>query len=143
LVYGYNKGLIGKLAQDAQKTGEVKYVGNGENLWPTVHVDDLADAYLLASENGKAGTVYNVSYGPSLKVKEVAEHVAKALGLEGKTAGFPVEQARQRLGLFADALALSQQFDTTKAQTELKWQPKRPNVLEDIKQNTKQLAAAK
>jgi nucleoside-diphosphate-sugar epimerase len=143
LVYGHDRGIVGGLIADANKTGEVKFVGEGENRWPTVHVDDVAEAYVLAFEKAKPGSLYIISSTNAVKVKELAEHIAKSLGIPGKFAGFPVEQARQRLGLFADALTLDQQFDPSKAERELGWQPKRPNIFDDITQNAKQLALVK
>jgi nucleoside-diphosphate-sugar epimerase len=143
LVYGDNKGIIGGIIEDAKKTGEIKVVGDGENRWPTVHVEDLADLYVLAAEKApQGGTLFNASHGPSVKVKEVAEQIAKALGTPGKVRPVPVELARTRLGLVADALTLDQQIDATKAQRELGWQPKRPSILEDVTQTVKAPAAA-
>lgn len=143
LVYGHNRGIIGGIIEDAQKTGEINYVGDGENRWPTVHVEDLADLYVLAAEKApQGGTLFNASHGPSIKVKEVAQQIAKSLGTPDKVRPVPVEQARTRLGLVADALTLDQQVDATKAQRELGWQPKRPNVLEDVAQSVKTPAAA-
>jgi len=143
LVYGENKGVVGGIIEDAKKTGDIKVIGNGENRWATVHVEDLADLYVLAAEKApQGGTLYNASHGPSVKVKEVADQIAKVLGTPDKVRPVPVEIARTRLGLVADALTLDQQVDAAKAQRELGWQPKRANVLEDIAQTQKAPATA-
>jgi nucleoside-diphosphate-sugar epimerase len=44
MVYGRGGGIVGSWAGDAKK-GAVRFVGTGENRWPFVHVDDLADLY--------------------------------------------------------------------------------------------------
>ncbi|MGP3949793.1 hypothetical protein [Streptomyces sp. 7N604] len=43
-----------------------------------------------------------------------------------------VEELRQTLGLVADALALDQQFDTSRARDELDWQPAHLDALGDL-----------
>src|SRR3954469_16063815 len=50
IVYGRGGGIPAGFAESAQKDGAARYVGTGENRWPFVHVDDLADLYALALE---------------------------------------------------------------------------------------------
>ncbi|MFL5474494.1 MAG: DUF4440 domain-containing protein, partial [Gemmatimonadales bacterium] len=57
---------------------------------------------------------------------------SRGAGAGGKTVGLPLEQARGKLGPYADALILDQQASGKKAETLLGWRPSRPSVLEDI-----------
>jgi hypothetical protein len=48
----------------------------------------------------------------------------------------PLEEARKKLGGYADALALDQQASGRRAQELLGWKPRRPDVLEDIERGS-------
>jgi nucleoside-diphosphate-sugar epimerase len=48
VVYGRGGGIPAGFVESARKRGAARYVGSGTNRWPFVHVDDLADLYLLA-----------------------------------------------------------------------------------------------
>jgi nucleoside-diphosphate-sugar epimerase len=58
LIYGAGLGphahsiQIPSLVRQARKSGVVRHVGRGLNIWSTVHVEDMADLYLLALEKG-------------------------------------------------------------------------------------------
>ena len=132
IVYGRGGGIPAGFVESAQKEGVARYVGTGENRWPFVHVDDLAELYLLALEKAPAGTLLLGVSGPSFRVSEVAAAASRGAGAGGKTAGWPLEQARGKLGLSADALVLDQQASGKKAESLLGWRPSRPSVLEDI-----------
>jgi hypothetical protein len=45
---------------------------------------------------------------------------------------WPVEEARQQLGLFADALALDQSVNGQEARRVLGWAPQRPDAIADL-----------
>jgi nucleoside-diphosphate-sugar epimerase len=57
IVYGRGGGIPAGFVQSAREEGAARYVGTGENRWPFVHVDDLADLYLLALERAPAGSL--------------------------------------------------------------------------------------
>jgi nucleoside-diphosphate-sugar epimerase len=132
IVYGRGGGIPAGLVESAQKEGVARYVGTGENRWPFVHVDDLAELYLLALEKAPPGTLLLGVSGPSYRVADVAAAASRGAGAGGKTAGWPLEQARGKLGLYADALVLDQQASGQRAHDLLGWGPSRPSVLEDI-----------
>ena len=58
LIYGRGAGAnpdsiqVPNLIRQAIRSGIPRYIGEGENVWSTVHIDDVADAYLLALEAG-------------------------------------------------------------------------------------------
>ena len=127
VVYGRGGGTPGGFIASGRKKGVVRYVGDGRQRWPFVHVDDLAALYVLALD-APAGTVLNAA-GPSLPVREVAEAAARATGARAEA--WPLEEARARLGPYADALALDQQVSAERARA-LGWRPSRPSVLEEL-----------
>ena len=46
VVYGHGGGIAADFVKFARETGAARYVGTGENHWPLVHVEDLADLYV-------------------------------------------------------------------------------------------------
>ena len=136
IVYGRAGGIPAGFVDSARKEGAARYVGTGENRWPFVHVDDLADLYLLALERAPAGSLLLGVSGPSHPVREVAAAASRGAGAGGRTAAWPLEEARKTLGAYADALVLDQQASGRRAQDTLGWRPRRPDVLEDIERGS-------
>lgn len=133
LVYGRGGSLPAMLTKSARETGVARYVGDGQNRWPFVDLEDLAALYVLALEKAPAGSLYHASHGPSYRVAEVAEAASIGAGAKGKTAAWPLVEARKTLGPFADALALDQQVSGEKARKELGWSPRGKSPLDDLK----------
>jgi nucleoside-diphosphate-sugar epimerase len=136
IVYGRGAGIPAGFVDSARKERAARYVGTGENRWPFVHVDDLADLYLLALERAPAGTLLLAVAGPSHAVREVAAAASRGAGAGGRTVGTPLEEARRTMGAYADALALDQQASGRRAQELLGWRPHRPDVLEDLERGS-------
>ncbi len=131
MVYGRGRGVPAMFFQTVAEKGSVTVVGDGENRWPMVHVDDLAILYRLILEKPDAGAVIHGATGETLKVKQMAEAAAKGTGVPGKVNYWPVEQARGVLGPFADALALDQDIISVVA-PRLGWKPRTAGALEEL-----------
>jgi nucleoside-diphosphate-sugar epimerase len=136
IVYGRGGGIPSGFTESARKEGAARYVGTGNNRWPFVHVDDLADLYLLALERAPAGSLLLGVAGPSRPVRDVAAAASRGAGAGGRTIAWPLEEARQKLGAYADALVLDQQASGRRARELLGWRPHRPDVLEDIERGS-------
>jgi nucleoside-diphosphate-sugar epimerase len=136
MVYGRGGGIPAGFVESARKDGAARYVGSGTNRWAFVHVDDLADLYLLALERAPAGSLLLGVAGPSHSVREVAAAASRGAGAGGRTAAWPLEDARQKLGAYADALVLDQQASGRRAEELLGWKPHRPDVLEDLERGS-------
>ena len=136
IVYGRGGGIPAGFVDSARKEGAARYVGTGENRWPFVHVDDLADLYLLALERAPAGSLLLGVSGPSHPVREVAAAASRGAGAGGRTTAWPLEEARKTLGAYADALVLDQQASGRRARETLNWRPQRPDVLDDIERGS-------
>ncbi len=136
VVYGREGGMLADFIASAHERGAARYVGNGRNRWAFVHVDDLADLYLLALEKAPAGIVFVAASGPSQRVLDVAEAASRAAGAGGRTEPWPLEAARAELGSFADALVLDQQASGKRAEQMLGWRPSRPGVLVELERGS-------
>ena len=136
MVYGRGGGILAGFVESARKEGAARYVGTGKNRWALVHVDDLADLYLLALEKAPPGTLLLGVSGPSRPVSEIAAAASRGAGAGGRTVATPLEEARKKLGAYADALVLDQQASGRRAQEVLGWKPRQPDVLEDIERGS-------
>ena len=142
MVYGRGGGIPAMFSQSVPEKGAVTAVGDGENRWPMVHVDDLAVLYRLILEKAEAGAMIHGATGETLKVKQMAEAAAKGAGVPGKVIYWPVEQARAVLGPFADALTLDQDIVSVVAQ-KLGWKPRAAGVLEELQKGSYARAVAR
>jgi nucleoside-diphosphate-sugar epimerase len=128
IVYGRSGGIIGDFERAAREDGVVRHVGTGSNRWPCVHLEDLADLYLLALDNAAAGSLYFGAAEAAVSVAEIARAAARGVPVEA----IPLEEARQTMGAYADALAMDQRISAAKAMRELGWSPRRKSVLEEL-----------
>jgi nucleoside-diphosphate-sugar epimerase len=142
IVYGRGGGIPAGFVDAARKEGAAQFVGTGENRWPFVHVDDLADLYLLALEKAPPGTLLLGVSGRAYPVRDVAAAASRGAGANGRIRAWPLEDARKKLGPYADALVLDQQATGQRAQQLLGWRPHRPDVLEDIERGSYAMAGA-
>ena len=119
IVYGGKGGLTGMFFGTALKNGVAQTIGDGENHWPLVHVDDLAELYVRLVERAPAGSVFNATDASRLKQREIAEAASRAAGKEGKVAVQPPDGSP-----FHEALLLDQRISSEKARNDLDWRPR-------------------
>ena len=124
-VYGKKGGLTGMWFKGAAVDRRLRVVGDGNNHWAMVHVDDLADAYRRAAESGLTNEVFDIVDATRETVGQMAAAVARATGYDGKVEFVPVAEAAKTMGDLAEALALDQHIDARKATRYLGWQPSR------------------
>lgn len=119
----------------------MRHVGRGLNIWSNVHIDDVADLYVLALEKTPAGMFYFVEAGEA-SFRAMSEAIAKALGL-GAPQDWPLEAAIAEWGyeMASYGLGSNSRVRGTRARTPLGWQPHRPAVLDWIARDM--LAAAR
>ena len=137
MVHGYGGGIFGMLAGMVGQTGSVKVVGDGRNHWPAVHVDDLATAYLSAVERAAkrdgqvTGQIVNVVSEEAVAVAEIGEAIRASVGAD-RVEFWPLDEARQSFGPFADALALDQTVSGQQARRVLAWEPRAAGLIADL-----------
>lgn len=108
-----------------------RYIDDGAAHWALVHIDDLADLYLRALDEGRAGEAY-LGVADTLTGKEIAEAITRSDGTPDVTASVSLDDLREELGIFADALVLDQQLSSAKAQRVLGWAPAHTDIAADL-----------
>jgi nucleoside-diphosphate-sugar epimerase len=137
LIYGHgalprDSVQLPRLLKQARKSGIVRHVGRGLNTWSNVHIDDVADLYLLALEKTPAGTFYFVESGEAA-FRDMSAAIATALGMDAPQ-DWPLDQAIAEWGyeMASYGLGSNSRVRGTRARTLLGWQPHRPAVLDWI-----------
>jgi nucleoside-diphosphate-sugar epimerase len=134
MVYGRGGGFLANFVNSARQTGAATYVGDGQNHWSLVHVDDLADLYLLALDRAPAGSLF-VAATHSVKTRDLAEAASRAAGYAGRVTPLAEGEARNVLGPALDGVLLDQNLSSAKAVSELGWQPKAPQAVEEFERS--------
>lgn len=122
--------FIPMMIEAAKKSGFVTYIGRGLNVWPHVHVEDVADAYILALRKAPAGSLFNVA-DKEFDMVTLARLIAKAMDLE-QPQSLSLEAAHRTWGPFADPLAANGRFSSRKIHEVLGWKPQGPSVEEEL-----------
>jgi nucleoside-diphosphate-sugar epimerase len=132
LVYGRSGGLIEAFfVEPARQSGSVALVGDGSNHTTLVHVDDLAELYVLALEKAPAGSVY-VGVAENRTFAELAPALAEAAGHPGQIRHLEVAEAYEQMGPIAGAYVLDQQLTSDRARRELGWNPQHVDAQQDL-----------
>ncbi|HYR06320.1 MAG TPA: NAD-dependent epimerase/dehydratase family protein [Longimicrobium sp.] len=85
-VYGGNGGTFPGWFDLARRNGWMPLWGRGENRWPLVYLDDLAELYLRIAERRATG-VFHGADGVPMTVAEVVRAAAAAAGCEVRQVG--------------------------------------------------------
>jgi nucleoside-diphosphate-sugar epimerase len=121
VVYGGGSGMVGDLFK-AASNGLVRVIGDGNNHWPLVYDRDLADLYArLASRDDTTG-VYHANDEGDERVNEIVDAIKPYLPVKPDVRHVPIDEARQKMGTYADALALDQVVRSPRARA-LGWTP--------------------
>ena len=121
VVYGGAKGVVGDLFKQATN-GLVRVVGDGNNHWPLVYDRDLADLYARLAANQDAAGVYHATDEGDERVNDIVSAIAPYLTVRPDVRHVPIEEARSKMGAYADALALDQVIRSPRAHA-LGWAP--------------------
>jgi nucleoside-diphosphate-sugar epimerase len=116
----------------ARQTGVARYIGDGANRTSSVHVEDAANAYLLALENAPPGSLYHLSDGLDATGKQIAEAIGQNLGVPAQ--GVTLEEAQAVFGAgLAEFFRMNSRISATRIREELGWSPDPAHhLLEDI-----------
>lgn len=132
MVYGEGRGILGAWFAEAQRSKTVTYPGDGSQHWSMVHRDDVADAYALALEHGKAGERYLLCDESRHTVRQLAEAAAAAAGATAISQ--PADAVVKALGIFGKALLNDGQFTSARARRELGWVPRHTSFVAEAPQ---------
>lgn len=127
MVYGGKEGTITGLFISAERDGAAEFVGDGTNHWSPVYRGDVARLYRMAAEEGWTGVLHCSE--PAARVGELAMAASRAAGAGGTTRRIRLDEARKRMGAFADALTMDQVMSSPRALS-LGWEPRHPPFVE-------------
>jgi len=118
-VYGSRcHGVINDFMDKLQKNpGKLEIIGTGQQARDFVHVSDIAEALTLVADEKAIGKTYNLGFGETTKIIDLAKMMLKILNLTNKTYVSTTGQSWQ-----GDIVTIW--FDITRAKTELGWTPK-------------------
>ena len=134
VVYGRSGGLAQSFfVEPGRAAGAVPCIGDGSAHWALVHVDDIAELYVLAL-NAPAGSVYAGVGGQNLLLSDITLALSHAAGCPGRIDSLSLDQARRQMGPIAEAFALDQQLTGARARRELGWTPTRLDALAELAQ---------
>jgi nucleoside-diphosphate-sugar epimerase len=142
IVYGGGEGIVGDLFK-AASNGLVRVVGDGNNHWPLVYDRDLGDLYARLAGREEAGGVYHANDEGDERVNDIVDAIKPYVQVRPDVRHVPIEEARSKMGTYADALALDQVVRSPRAHA-LGWAPTLHSVagnaarlLEEWRQATK------
>jgi nucleoside-diphosphate-sugar epimerase len=140
LIYGLGHGAaphsmqVPLLIGVARKRGCAAHAGPGENIWSSVHIDDLVTLYALAIEKAPAGAFFFAENGEN-SMREICEAINRRLGHEAAPSAMSMEEAISEWGegVTEDTMASNSRVRAVRAR-QLGWKPKARSLIEEIEQ---------
>jgi len=141
LIYGRGQGAnpdsvqVPNLIRQAVKSGVPRYIGDGKNIWSTVHIDDVAAAFLLALDGARAGSFFYIENGEA-SLKAIVESIARLLGGKRAAESWSIDAAVAEWGPQAAWFSLggNSRVSAEKARKMLGWQPAGGDLFHEIEQ---------
>jgi nucleoside-diphosphate-sugar epimerase len=130
VVYGGARGIVGDLLKDAAN-GLVRVVGNGRNHWACIYDRDLADLYVRVATMDDAAGVFHANDEADESVDDIVAAIAEHAKMPPDVRHMPIDEARKKLGAYADALALNQIVRSPRAHA-LGWAPTLRSVARSV-----------
>jgi nucleoside-diphosphate-sugar epimerase len=121
VVYGGGTGMVGDIFK-AASNGLVRVVGDGNNHWPLVYDRDLADLYARLAAHPDASGIFHANDEGDERVNDIVGAIKPHLPVKPDVRHVPIDEARQKIGPYADALALDQLVRSPRARA-LGWTP--------------------
>lgn len=139
LIYGEGRGAnpdsiqVPSLIRQAVKSGIPRYIGEGRNIWSTVHVEDVASAYLLALDAARAGSFFYLENGEA-SLKSIVESIARLLGGKRTPESWSIDEAIAEWGPQAAWFSLggNSRVNAEKARRMLGWKPAGADLFHEI-----------
>ena len=122
VVYGGGNGIVGDIFK-AASNGLVRVIGDGNNHWPLVYDRDLARSLRAAGRAARTPSgVYHANDEGDERVNDIVGAIKPYLPVRPDVRHVPIEEARTKMGAYADALALDQVVRSPRARA-LGWTP--------------------
>ncbi|WDF53022.1 NAD-dependent epimerase/dehydratase family protein [Paenibacillus sp. KACC 21273] len=106
LIYGdafdltYTSQILSILFDKSRQMNAGVYIGEGVSRWSNVHIEDLADLYLLALNKAPSASYFYAENGENTFV-ELAIAMSTSIGYPNHIQSWKLEDATQELGLMA------------------------------------------
>jgi nucleoside-diphosphate-sugar epimerase len=126
-VYGGGEGTVGDLFKSAAN-GLIRVVGDGNNRWPLIYDRDLSELYTRLVAREDASGVYHATDEGDERVNDIVSAIAPYLPVRPDVRHVPLDEARAKIGAYADALALDQVIRSPRARS-LGWTPSLRSVV--------------
>jgi len=121
VVYGGGSGMVSEILKSASN-GLVRVIGDGNNHWPCVYDRDLADLYARLVAREDASGVYHANDEGDERVNDIVDAIKPYLPVKPDVRYVPIDEARHKMGPYAEALALDQVVRSPRARS-LGWTP--------------------
>jgi nucleoside-diphosphate-sugar epimerase len=141
IVYGGARGILADLLKNAAN-GLVRVIGDGRNRWACVYERDLADLYLRVLAQAQASGVFHANDEADERVGDIVDAMAQHVKFRPDIRHVPIEEARAKMGPYADALALSQIVRSPRARA-LGWSPTLHSVAGNVARLLEEFRAAR
>jgi len=123
---GDTNGLIATLVGLDRQLGSAAYVGDGQNRWPAVHINDAAHLFRLAIEKAPAGSILHAVGEEGVPMRQVADVISAKTGLPAAAVD------AELLGVFGALLSGDQPASAAVTQQLVGWEPTGPTLLDDL-----------
>jgi nucleoside-diphosphate-sugar epimerase len=121
VVYGGGDGMVCDLFK-AAANGLVRVIGDGNNHWPLIYDRDLADLYVRLAAREDTGGVYHANDEGDERVNDIVSAIAPHLTFNPDVRHVSLDEARSKMGTYAEALSLDQVVRSPRARA-LGWTP--------------------
>lgn len=127
---GERHGFVPMLAALAREKGVSAYVGDGQNLWPSVHRLDAARVFRLALERGAQNEAFHAVAEEGIPYRLIAEAIGRQADVPAKS--LAPEEAETHFGGLAMWVAGNGPASSEKTRTVLGWEPTERDLVSDI-----------
>ena len=127
---GERHGFVPMLAAVARQKGASAYVGDGQNLWPSVHRLDAARVFRLALERGARNEAFHAVAEQGVPYRLIAEAIGRQVGVPAKS--LMPQDAEAHFGGLAMWVAGHGPASSERTRAVLRWEPREPGLVADI-----------
>jgi nucleoside-diphosphate-sugar epimerase len=114
------------------KSGRFGVVGKGDNRVPRIHVEDCAEAYVLALEKMPVNESFIIADDTPVTMREFMEFMASCVGMS-KIRTIPRIMARLIMGkLLLETMGIDCVVSNAKLKRVLGWKPKYPSYRDGL-----------
>jgi nucleoside-diphosphate-sugar epimerase len=125
-------GLLTMMAASAREKGVSAYVGDGANVWPSVHRLDAARLFCLALEKAPPGSRLHAVAEEGIPMRTIAEAMGEGLGVPARS--IAPEEAAAHFETMAMFVGLDNPSSSAITRELLGWSPREVGLLSDLRQ---------